>query len=185
MQIPRFGQQLQQQQLSSWVETIAEKLPSSEATISSTTTPNKAMGPLTRLTVLLAALWPSHARSDSPPSLPQIREISFSGNGCPQGSQPRYSGNFNDLEITYNNFAVRLPGNEANRACQVHIQAYGGTPGWQFALRDVLVTGHAFLQSGTSLDWMSTVYFSQDAARTVTPPAPPKTIWDWSLIGNC
>ncbi|KAK1757888.1 hypothetical protein QBC47DRAFT_166718 [Echria macrotheca] len=120
------------------------------------------MGLLTGFAALLAA--PAVVLAASPPSLPTITSISFSGNGC--SSNPKYSGNFNDLQITYNSFSVQYPGSQQTQNCQVHIQASGGTPGWQFSIRDVQVTGHAYLTSGTNLDWFSTVYFSQDAANT-------------------
>lgn len=126
------------------------------------------MGPLTRFTLLLAALSPSLVAADVPPSIPQIKSIAFSGNGCK--ATPKYSGGLNDLKISYTTFAGRIPadGSGSSANCEVNIQASGGTPGWQFALQDLWATGHVWLQPGTSLDYYTTAYFSQSAAATGT-----------------
>ncbi|KAK0657046.1 hypothetical protein B0T16DRAFT_316256 [Cercophora newfieldiana] len=124
------------------------------------------MGPLARLTVLMAALSPSLVLSATPDVIPQIKSITFSGNGCP--SNPRWVGTFDDLMITYGDFDAKLPGDKSNLNCQVHIQGSGGSPGWQVALRETWVTGRVWLQPGTKLEYLTTSFFSQNAARTNT-----------------
>ncbi|KAK0730968.1 hypothetical protein B0H67DRAFT_548810 [Lasiosphaeris hirsuta] len=122
------------------------------------------MGPLARLTVLLAAAFPALVASDTPSSLPHITNISFSGNGC--AKDPGFSGGFSDPSITYNSFSARYPGETQTVNCEVHIQASGASPGWQVALKDNWVRGRVALGPGTSLTYYTSVYFSQDAART-------------------
>jgi len=153
MQIP-----LLREKISSLLEPVIEKY-------TSTSEPIATMGPLARLTVLIAALSPSLVLSATPDALPQIKSITFSGNGCP--SDPKWSGGFNDLSVSYGEFGARLPGDRSTVACQVHIQGTGGSPGWQVALKETWVTGHVWLQPNTKLEFLTTSFFSQDAARTV------------------
>ncbi|KAK4454545.1 hypothetical protein QBC34DRAFT_375054 [Podospora aff. communis PSN243] len=124
------------------------------------------MGPLAKLTVLLAALAPSLVQSATPDRLPQIKSITFSGSGCP--SDPKWSGGFNDLQISFGEFGARIPGDRGTVNCQVHIQGTGGSPGWQVALKETWVTGHVWLQPGTKLEYLTTSFFSQDATKTNT-----------------
>ncbi len=154
---------------------ISEKLSSlanyhtETATATAESSSTSTMGPLARLTLLLAAVFPSAVVSDSPASLPKITSITFSGNGCPQGSATKYDGSFDDLSVSYpSDFIARLPGDKPMANCQVHIQASGASSGWQFALKDNWVQGRVWLQPGTSLEYYTSVYFSQDAANTVS-----------------
>jgi hypothetical protein len=153
MQIP-----LLRDTISPWIESVIEKS-------TGTPQPSTTMGPLARLTVLMAALSPSLVLSATPDALPQIKSITFSGSGCP--SDPKWSGSFNDLQISFGEFGARLPGDRSTVACQVHIQGTGGSPGWQVALKETWITGHVWLQPGTKLEYLTTSFFSQDAARTV------------------
>lgn len=123
------------------------------------------MGPLARLTVLMAAL-PSLVLSAAPAAIPKIKTIQFSGQGCP--SDPKWTGTFDNLVISYDEFDSKYPSDRATLACQVHIQGTGGSPGWQVALKETWVTGHLWLQAGTKVEYLTTSFFSQDAARTNT-----------------
>lgn len=130
------------------------------------------MGLLARLTVLLAVASPSLVAAEtaeSPASVsPRITSIRFSGNGCPQ--DPKHTGGLNDATFTYNHFELSIPGGNQTLNCQVHVQASGVGSGWQMALSRNRVKGHVVLGPGTSLTHYTTVYYSQDASRTVRSP---------------
>jgi hypothetical protein len=125
------------------------------------------MGALTRFAVAVAALSIPLASADSPASQPRITSVKYSGNGCPNDAAR--SGGFNDPTFSYNRFAASLPGVNQTLNCEIHVQAVGATAGWQVALSDVNVNGHLVLDKGTRLDYFTTVYFSEDAADTVSP----------------
>lgn len=155
MQIPFLSEKL-----TSWTEYIIE------STSSTTAKPTTSMGPLTRLTVLLAAVFPAAVVSDSPSSMPKITSVTFSGSGCKNDA--KLSGGLSSPTISYDDFTARYPGTSHMVTCQVHLQGSGASPGWQFALKDNWVKGKVWLQPGTSLDYYTTVFFSQDAANTGT-----------------
>jgi hypothetical protein len=121
------------------------------------------MGILSNLLLLTAA---SAAMADTAaPATPRITSITYSGNGC--AKDPKFSGNFNDPTVTFNNFAASLPGSQTLN-CQVHLQANGASPGWQVALKTNVIKGRVYLTPGTSLTHYTTVFFSQDAGRSDT-----------------
>ncbi|KAL2154547.1 hypothetical protein VTH82DRAFT_3223 [Thermothelomyces myriococcoides] len=119
------------------------------------------MGFLSNFVLLMAA---TAAVAD--PSTPKIASIKFSGNGCLK--DPKFSGSFDAPRLTFSNFAAALPGSNQTVNCQVHLQTQGSTPGWQVALKSNVVKGHVVLSPGTTLTHYTTVYFSQDAAKTDT-----------------
>lgn len=119
------------------------------------------MGFLSNFVLLMAA---TAAVAD--PSTPKIASIKFSGNGCLK--DPKFSGSFDAPRLTFSNFAAALPGSNQTVNCQVHLQTQGSTPGWQVALKSNVVKGHVVLSPGTTLTHYTTVYFSQDAAKTVS-----------------
>lgn len=136
------------------------------------------MGLLSHLTALLlaaatassslipaAAAAAASAAAASPS--PRISSISFSGNGCPK--DPKHSGGFTDPTFTYHGFALALPGANRTANCQVHVQATtgAGAAGWQVALRTNSVRGHVVLSPGTRLEYYTSVFFSQEAGKTV------------------
>lgn len=124
------------------------------------------MGPLTRFALVAQALCPIVAvAADSPPSLPRITSVQYSGNGCPNNGAR--SGDFNSPTFKYNNFAAASPGTNQTVNCEVHLQASGGSAGWQVALSHVNVNGHLVLDPGMSLDYYTQAYFSENAANTV------------------
>lgn len=133
------------------------------------------MGNLTRLTAFLAAVVPSAlVAADGPADLPKISSITYSGNGCIK--DPKYSGNLNDPTFSYSNFAASYPGSNRTLNCEVHINLVGGSPGWQFALTNNLVKGHVVLPAGACLDYYTQVFFSQNAAKTVSFTTRTKTL---------
>lgn len=123
------------------------------------------MGLLSHLTVFLTAASAVAAEAAAPAVAPKITSITYSGSGCVK--DPKFSGSFTDPTLTFSNFAAALPGNQTVN-CQVHLQASGASPGWQVAVNRNVVKGHVVLTPGTSLTHYTTVYFSQDAARTVS-----------------
>jgi len=121
------------------------------------------MGILSNLLLLTAA---SAAMADTAaPATPKISSITFSGSGCAR--DPKFSGSFNDPTITFSSFAASLPGSQTLN-CQVHLQATGASPGWQVSLKTNVIKGRVYLTPGTSLTHYTTVFFSQDAARSDT-----------------
>jgi hypothetical protein len=124
------------------------------------------MGFLSNLAVLLAATSAVAAEAAPAAATPKISSISFSGNGCVQ--DPKFSGSYNDPKLTFYNFAASLPGTNQTVACQAHLQATGASLGWQHALSSNVVKGHLVLTPGTTLNYYTTVFFSQDAAKTVS-----------------
>lgn len=127
------------------------------------------MSSLTKFVVAVAALYAPLAAADSPPTYPSITSVKYSGDGCPQsGPGVAKSGPFNDPTFKFDNFAANSPGVE-NRtvACEVHVSSSGGSPGWQYALSSNTIKAHLTLAAGATLNYYTTVYFSQDATNTV------------------
>jgi hypothetical protein len=116
------------------------------------------MGLLANLAVFLTAA--SVVAAD-----PRITSIQFSGNGCPNAAT--FSGSYNSPCVTFNDFTVSLPGINKTLNCQAHIQATGADAGWQVALSSSTVKGRVALSPGTSLNYYTTVYFSQNAGDSV------------------
>lgn len=124
------------------------------------------MGFITNFAVLATALVPSLVLA-APPSIPTISKLTFSGNGCTQGSNLKWSGNLDELTIRYSEFTARNPGDGTSN-CQIHITTTGGTAGWQYALKSTELKGSASLDPGSTLTVFTTVYFSEEASNTVS-----------------
>jgi len=124
------------------------------------------MSLLTSFALVAQVLCPVLAvAADSPPSLPHITSVQYSGSGCPNNAAR--SGDFNSPTFKYNNFAAAYPGTNQTLNCEVHLQASGGSAGWQVALSQVNINGHLVLDPGMNLDYYTQAYYSQDAANTV------------------
>ncbi|KAK3694391.1 hypothetical protein B0T22DRAFT_452367 [Podospora appendiculata] len=124
------------------------------------------MGAISRIAVLLAVVYPSLAVSDSP-AAPKIASVAYSGNGCPRNI--KQYGDFNDPTFKFTDFNLSYPGPTTQTLnCQVMIQTTGASPGWQVAVSDNWVRGHVYLEPGTALDFLTTVYFSQSASQTAS-----------------
>ena len=123
------------------------------------------MGFLTHFAFFLAATSVVTADVAAPANAPKVTSVTYSGSGC--ANNAKFSGTFNDPTLTFSTFAASLPGNQTVN-CQVHIQASGTSPGWQVAVNRNVVKGHLVLAPGTSLTHYTTIYYSQDAARTVS-----------------
>ncbi|KAI0127593.1 hypothetical protein BJ170DRAFT_694372 [Xylariales sp. AK1849] len=137
------------------------------------------MRPVLLTSLLLAApsssnpFEPHHPIRDviSPPTLPTISTISFSGSGCPaDGDSITFvSRDWNNIIFHLDNFTTSTPGDATKTTnCQAHIQGIDTTPGWQFALKDVWVRGYLELEAGSTMTEYVTTYFSEDALDTAT-----------------
>ncbi|KAL5115323.1 hypothetical protein ACEQ8H_006768 [Pleosporales sp. CAS-2024a] len=119
----------------------------------------------------LAAAYP-HASSAPAPEQITIKDTSYSGNGCPQGSVST-STSEDKTVITYgfDSFQTYIgPGTAASdksKNCQLHLNlAYPG--GFQYAVVDATYHGWARLDAGVTGSFITTYYFSQDAGTTQT-----------------
>lgn len=126
-----------------------------------------------RSAFLLAAVAPAFvvaAPVDTygPPEAPKILDVSASGNGCPSDSQTKINVGStlgDSASVNFSGFRGDSTGN-----CQIHVSLGGGSAGWQVGLREVTIRGDAFLKTGTSLKTITTSFWSQDAAKTVSKP---------------
>ncbi|TPX16463.1 uncharacterized protein E0L32_003757 [Thyridium curvatum] len=107
--------------------------------------------------------------ADAPASAPRITSVKYSGQGCPQGSDSvARTGDFGNLGFKFSKFAANSPGTSSTTACEVHVQASGGSSGWQVSLADIWVKGHAVLQPGACANYFTTAFWSDDPTDTVT-----------------
>ncbi|KAF1916027.1 hypothetical protein BDU57DRAFT_449462 [Ampelomyces quisqualis] len=119
----------------------------------------------------LAAALPQ-SQVSAPPEGIIIRDTTYSGNGCPQGSVST-STSEDKTVITYgfDQFQAYIgPGTTAadkSKNCQLHLNlAYPG--GFQYAVVDATYHGWARLDAGVTGSFITTYYFSQDAGTTQT-----------------
>lgn len=105
---------------------------------------------------------------DEPPSAPNITEVSFSGNGCPNGSV------IGDLvsggDVILSNFSAGITSNPTDRTknCQAHI-SFGSNPtGWQVSADNVTLRGYAVVEKGATAVFYLTTFWSQDASQAVS-----------------
>ncbi|KAI1382927.1 uncharacterized protein F4822DRAFT_421589 [Hypoxylon trugodes] len=108
--------------------------------------------------------------SAAPFSPPVVKSVSFSGNGCPQnGGKKQVSGGWRHFTFTLPDFAASFGGSKPKSVnCQAHMNLAGGEPGWQVALKDVWTKGHLELSQEVKLTQFVTIYYSQDAANTIS-----------------
>jgi hypothetical protein len=111
--------------------------------------------------------------SDQPdPKDIQIQSVSFSGNGCPQGTvSTSISPDKTVVTFGFDGFQTYIgPGVSPTlktKNCQLHLNLkYPG--GFQFSVVDSTYHGYAQLEKGVTGTFYSTYYFSQDASATTT-----------------
>ncbi|KAM7188392.1 protein of unknown function (DUF4360) domain containing protein [Naviculisporaceae sp. PSN 640] len=111
--------------------------------------------------------------ADGPdPKQIQIQSVSFSGNGCPQGSvSTSISPDKTVITFGFDRFQTYIgPGispSEKTKNCQLHLNLkYPG--GFQFSVVESTYHGYAQLDKGVTGTFYSTYYFSQDASATTT-----------------
>ncbi|KAL8294585.1 hypothetical protein RB597_007783 [Gaeumannomyces tritici] len=101
-----------------------------------------------------------------------ITSISFSGNGCPQGTHMQVTGDLiSGLQFTVPNFTVASRSDFDPRKrtanCQAHLNIGVGEKGWQISPDLIGYRGFSVLDSsGTRVDFYVTSYWSHDAAVT-------------------
>ncbi|KAF2184023.1 hypothetical protein K469DRAFT_727654 [Zopfia rhizophila CBS 207.26] len=122
---------------------------------------------------LLAAANPVPQSGSNPdPAQITIVDSSYSGNGCPQGSVST-STSLDKTVITYgfDQFQTYIgPGTKPadhSKNCQLHLNLkYPG--GFQYAVVDATYHGFARLDDGVTGTFLTTYFFSEDAAKTST-----------------
>ncbi|PVI04592.1 hypothetical protein DM02DRAFT_691587 [Periconia macrospinosa] len=100
----------------------------------------------------------------APPSAPRITSLRISGSGCPNDSNSVKSSSDtlgNSASFTFG----QLKGDDTSN-CEIHIQASGGTEGWQVAVKEVAYAGDVQLSSGSQLDAITQAYWSEKASDT-------------------
>jgi hypothetical protein len=113
----------------------------------------------------LVAAAPLDVDVAAPPTAPKITSLEYAGNGCaPKGSVKSSSTTIGDsATFTFSEFR----GDDTNN-CGIHLQAQGGSSGWQVAIKDVEYKGSVNLKPGSTLDTTSQVFWSEAAAKTVS-----------------
>jgi hypothetical protein len=103
--------------------------------------------------------------SAAPPTAPKITSIDYAGNGCaPKGSVKSSATTLgNAASFTFTEFH-----GDDTQNCGIHLQAQGGSAGWQVAIKEVEYKGTVNLKPGTTLDTTSQIFWSQDASKTVS-----------------
>ncbi|PKS13134.1 hypothetical protein jhhlp_000476 [Lomentospora prolificans] len=102
----------------------------------------------------------------------RIASVTHSGNGCPQGS---VSNSINEertiITLGFDRFQTYIgPGTspqDRSKNCQIHVNLKYPS-GFSFAVVDSVYHGFAQLDSGVTGDFLSTYFFSSDAAATCT-----------------
>jgi hypothetical protein len=117
------------------------------------------------LTPTLLFLLPSLVLA-APPTPPRISKLTFSGSGCARDNSAKStSGSLLDDSASFT-FAD-LKGDDSDN-CQVHITSQGGSQGWQVAVKEVTYSGDVSLKTGSSLEALTSVFWSENAASTVS-----------------
>jgi hypothetical protein len=122
------------------------------------------------LSVLLAATAVVAQAPDS--SLITISAATFSGNGCPQGTvSTSVSPDKTVITFGFDAFQAYIgPGTavqDRTKNCQLHLNLKYPS-GYSFAVVESTYHGFAMLDSGVKASFLSTYYYSQDAANTAT-----------------
>jgi hypothetical protein len=137
---------------------------------------------------VLAAAYPQSAVVAPPADEITIRDTTYSGSGCPQGSvststsddktvsaivHPITQPPTNPKQVItwgFDSFQTYIgpdiKASEKSKNCQLHLNlAYPG--GFQYAVVDATYHGWARLDEGVTGSFITTYYFSQDAGKTV------------------
>jgi hypothetical protein len=118
-----------------------------------------------RSTLLLAALAPALIAA-APGVAPRITSLRISGSGCPNdsGSVKSSTGVLGDSA----SFTFSQLSSDNTNNCEIHIQSSGGSAGWQVGVQAVTYSGDLTLKPGTQLDTYTQIYWSDNAAETVS-----------------
>jgi hypothetical protein len=102
----------------------------------------------------------------APPTSPTITKIVFSGSGCPNDSGSVRADTPTLGDSAGVSFSA-LKGDDTDN-CAVHIQSSGATPGWQVAVSQITYEGDVNLRGRSELDTFTQVFWSENAANTVS-----------------
>ncbi|KAF2015256.1 hypothetical protein BU24DRAFT_461512 [Aaosphaeria arxii CBS 175.79] len=118
-----------------------------------------------KASLFLAAAAAPILAAAAPPTPPSISDAVFSGNGCKTATSARINTDTLGDWVTID--FDQLKGDDTQN-CQLHANVNGASQGWQFAIKEVTYRGDLTLKSGSQLDTLTSVYFSQEADRTNT-----------------
>lgn len=129
----------------------------------------------TTLLPLTALSTPFHHSVLSPRELPAsvgtVTQFRYSGNGCTQGSNSvTRSGGWVSQTYKFSQFEADTitAGTPTTENCELHFQGAGLSPGWQVSLAEADVTGKLVLAPDAKVNYYWQVYWSDDAADTVS-----------------
>ncbi|KAI0393848.1 hypothetical protein F5Y17DRAFT_285857 [Xylariaceae sp. FL0594] len=111
---------------------------------------------------------------DTPPAMPRITSISYSGDGCPSSTansvEKTGNGGFGDVGFRLNTFETSTStGTSTTKACQIHLQTSSTcSPGWQVGIQTATVKGRLVLDPGAGVDWWLVSFWSERAGDTST-----------------
>lgn len=103
----------------------------------------------------------------APDHCPKITSVGFSGSGCPSSVANAVKSLTGDLGDVANFTLSRLKGDSTDN-CEIHLQASGGSSGWQVAVQSIAYSGNVQLSAGSQLDTFTQVYWTDHAADTVS-----------------
>lgn len=107
-----------------------------------------------------------------PASVGTVTQFRYSGNGCTQGSNSvTRSGGWVSQTYRFSQFEAdtTTAGTPTTENCELHFQGAGLSPGWQVSLAEADVTGKLVLAPDAKVNYYWQVYWSDDAADTVSP----------------
>lgn len=116
-----------------------------------------------------------------PASVGTVTQFRYSGNGCTQGSNSvTLAGGWVSQTYKFSQFEADTitAGTPTTENCELHFQGAGLSPGWQVSLAEADVTGKLVLAPDAKVNYYWQVYWSDDAADTVSLDGHAK------LLGN-
>lgn len=111
------------------------------------------------------------SRRELPASVGTVTQFRYSGNGCTQGSNSvTRSGGWVSQTYKFSQFEADTitAGTPTTENCELHFQGAGLSPGWQVSLAEADVTGQLVLAPDAKVNYYWQVYWSDDAADTVS-----------------
>jgi len=101
----------------------------------------------------------------------RVASLTWSGNGCPSG-QATFETGRGTIVAKITNFDAEIGPSisplEKTKNCAAHLNLSGGIPGWRLALTEVTSEGMWVIGPNTTLTTFVTVFWSADAANTVS-----------------
>jgi hypothetical protein len=130
----------------------------------------------TLLLPLTALSTPFHpgvlSRREMPAAVGTVTQFRYSGSGCTQGSNSvtRAGAGWDSQTYRFSQFEADTvnPATPTTGNCELHFQGAGLSPGWQVSIAGAEVTGALALAPGAKVNYYWQVYWSDDAAHTVS-----------------